>query len=65
MLKAADERGTEISIKLSSMANAEDGFMWDDAYASQRLDRMAQVSTRRHRVRQRGADTGDAVWDFG
>lgn len=43
MLKGADERGTEISVKLSSMANQSAGFMWDDAYASQRLDRMAQV----------------------
>lgn len=43
MLKAVDERGTEISIKLSAMANLDTGFMWNDAYASQRLDRMAQV----------------------
>ncbi|CAB1098159.1 GT48 [Ectocarpus sp. CCAP 1310/34] len=45
MLKGADERGTEISVKLSSMANQSTGFMWDDAYASQRLDRMAQDKT--------------------
>ncbi|CAN0431472.1 unnamed protein product, partial [Ectocarpus sp. 12 AP-2014] len=45
MLKGSDERGTEISVKLSSMANQSTGFMWDDAYASQRLDRMAQDKT--------------------
>ncbi|CAN0189143.1 unnamed protein product, partial [Ectocarpus sp. 4 AP-2014] len=45
MLQGADERGTEISVKLSSMANQSTGFMWDDAYASQRLDRMAQDKT--------------------
>lgn len=44
MIKAVDERGTEISMKVSSIANDEDGFMWNDAYASQRLDRMAQVT---------------------
>ena len=43
MLKAVDERGTEISVKLTAIANAETGFLWNDAYASQRLDRMAQV----------------------
>lgn len=45
MVKAVDERGTEIRVKLSAIANAGHGFMWNDAYASQRLDRMSQVTS--------------------
>lgn len=43
MLIASDERGTEIQGRLSYVMNLDGGFMWDDAYASERLDRMAEV----------------------
>ncbi|CAM9094798.1 unnamed protein product [Ascophyllum nodosum] len=42
MLKSTDQRGTEVIGRLSYTANIDNGFMWDDAYASERLDCMAQ-----------------------
>ena len=47
MLKSTDQRGTEVIGRLSYTANIDNGFMWDDAYASERLDCMAQVSVGR------------------
>lgn len=43
MVKATDERATEVVGRVSYMTSVESGFMWDDTYASQRLDRMAEV----------------------
>lgn len=43
MFKTMEERGAIVLMELSQMANKEDGFMWDDDYASQRLNRMSQV----------------------
>ena len=44
MVKSTDERGTDMLGRLSFMTHTNKGFMWDDDYASERLDRMAQVT---------------------
>lgn len=43
MLKTMDERSADIAGRLSYIANEDKGFMWDDNYATERLDHMAQV----------------------
>ncbi|CAM9413645.1 unnamed protein product, partial [Sphacelaria rigidula] len=42
MLSTGDERGIEIQGRLSYMMGCGSGFMWEDAYASAMLDRMAE-----------------------
>ncbi|CAN0064124.1 unnamed protein product [Discosporangium mesarthrocarpum] len=42
MVKGMDERGAEVVARLSELVRHDAGFMWDDAYASQRLDKMAE-----------------------
>lgn len=42
MLTSADEKGTEIQGRLSYIMGMAGGFMWDDAYASSRLDALAE-----------------------
>lgn len=53
MLKGTDHRGAETAASLSGMINDATGehgggFMWNDDYASARLDRMAQVMITTH-----------------
>lgn len=43
MLKMADDRGVELASRLNTIANEREGFMWNDTYARNRLDRMSQV----------------------
>lgn len=43
MLSAGDEKSTEIQGRLWYMMGLAGGFMWDDAYASSRLDALAEV----------------------
>ncbi|CAM9568890.1 unnamed protein product [Chrysoparadoxa australica] len=42
MVVSLDDRGTEVLDRLTFVLSLEQGFMWDDAYASNRLDRLAQ-----------------------
>eukprot|EP00904_Undaria_pinnatifida_P012897 jgi/Undpi1/8738/HiC_scaffold_25.g11200.m1 len=45
MIRNNDERGAGVVGTLSFMTNTDSGFMWDDDYASERLDRMAKNKT--------------------
>ncbi len=42
MVKQADESGSEVIDRVSFVLNCENGFMMDDAYACDRLDRIAE-----------------------